>query len=136
MKNMKLKTKDELLKEKQKLKRLFIIAVIVASLLILNWGWTQYNNLKEEINVAQNGNNHSTQEQKETSSKITENIKGFVYGILALEYPFFTKLLIFLGFIYLIQVMLSMTGDLIQLILIFVVGIYRGIKWGYHKLKT
>lgn len=70
-----------------------------------------------------------------TEDNLVDSVKGFVYGILSLEYSWAAKFLIFLGIIYLFQVALTVSGDIIQLVLIIGVSIFRISRWIYNKIR-
>lgn len=133
MKNMKpeRRTKEELVKSNKTRKIIIIILALVLAYFIINNIW---NTVSDSINPEINGSITSN-ESSFGENDIVDYVKGFIYGILALEYPFITKFLIFLGVIYLIQIALTITGDIIQLFLIICVIIIRFIRWSYKKIK-
>jgi len=94
-----------------------------------------WNKVSISINPEANGSITSNQSSSEENGDIVEYVKGFMYGILQLEYPWITKLLIFLGIVYLFQISLTISGDIIQLVLIIGVSIFRLVKWIYRKIK-
>ena len=134
MRNMKKvkkeKTKEELIRSNKARKVIIIIlALVLAYFAIGNVRDSISNVISPEINGSINSND------SESETQMVDYIKGFVYGILSLEYPFIAKFLIFLGVIYLVQIALSITGDIIQLVLIVGVAIVRFIRWIYRKIK-
>ena len=140
MKNMKkkkrdLRTKEEIQKSnKNKTKIIVIMAIVLAILIIRPMITELFFEDKYDIN-GMFGNETDLCEEKGTEETIVEYVKGFMYGILQLEYPFFTKLLIFLGVVYLFNVILTISGDIIQLVLISGVAIFRISRWSYNKIR-
>lgn len=128
-KEKKVRTKAEF---KKLNKRLIIIIIVLVIILV-------YLIAKPIIaDILFGDDNDGTNENNETSEDDTHYIEyaqGIVYGILVLDYPFLPKFLIFLGIVYLIQVGISITGDIIELVLIIGVVIVKIIRWSYMKIK-
>ena len=137
MRNMKkrkvnTKNKEELIRSNKNKKRIIIMMMLVIAYFVINMVWNEVSVL---INPEVNGSITSNESSSDSDNEIVDYVKGFMYGILSLEHPWFVKLLVFLGIVYLFQVALSITGDIVQLILITMVAIIRVIRWIYRKVK-
>jgi len=143
MSSKKRKTKSELQEERNKFKKRFIFALILIAFLVIKVSIMHFSDIKQENNISsfnkseinKTFNQTNQVDKKGTSEKIANSISGFIEGVLELKYPFVIKLFIVLGVIYLIQVMFSITGDLIQMILASFIATKRGIKWIIKKIK-
>jgi len=122
---IKKRNKSQLIRANKKKTIIIIILVLLLVYFMLKVSITRYSYASSELEMNLN--------EGESESDFENHIQEFVYGFLQLEYPFFTKFLIFLGIIYLCQVALSIGGDLIQLVLILGVVIYRTSEWIYKK---
>lgn len=139
MKNMKL-TKTEEIKRLKRSRRIIIaIAIILFVVIIYSFGkevifkWNEnekfispnetlmsYSECQKEID--------ETCETKSFVDVITNSIKALV----TVPLGFWTKFFIFLGILYLIQIIITAAFDIFEIILIISVGIWRifkKIKW-------
>lgn len=124
------KTRDELLSSNKR-KTIFIIALVLVVIYFIAQGVIKNINTSSDIDFDYN----ETEKDPGLADNIAESVKGFVQGVVELEYPFIIKFFIFLGAIYIIQVGISISGDIIQLILIIGVFIYRIVKWTSYKIR-
>jgi len=121
------RTREEYKKSVKTWKLLFIFAcILIAVTWLIPTILQSYFELK---------NTTQCPEPSEVDSGLIDNIKGFVYGILELQYPFFTKILIFLGMIYLVMIMFNIAGDIIHLLLLLGLLIFKTYKKLFKKEK-
>jgi len=132
------KTKDELIKSNKTRRIIIIVLVGVLLFLVSRSVISEVTDSSDEDDYTGNYTGNGTMIRDRSSvDKITDTISGFIYGVVELEYPFALKFLIFLGAIYIIQVGISISGDIIQLFLLTGVAIYKIIRWTwtYYKVR-
>jgi hypothetical protein len=151
-KELKQRTKRELLEETKKYKKrnrfLIFLIIIVVGYLAYNFisdGFKTKNKLVDELNCEmeletyfQNQTNMSTEYFKKNlceESSITRTINSFFDNFLELEKPWIFKFLVFLGVIYLIQVMFALVLDVLEVFMLIFVIIKRIYKWVRSKFK-
>ena len=78
------KNKEELIRSNKNKKRIIIIMMLVIAYFVVSMIW---NNVSDIINPEVNGSITSNETLSE-EYHIVDYVKGFVYGILSLEYPF------------------------------------------------
>lgn len=131
----------EIKKYKRRSKSLFLVAVIVGAIcliMILQNAFTQINGsvIKQSTSYI-NKTNSSTGEietVKCENPSWVDNILSFIDRLFSYPTSFWTKLFIFLGVIYVIQIAISLTFDVIELFLLVFVAIKRFVVWCYKKI--
>lgn len=104
--------------EKKKGKKKTQVIILITFLLLATLGYKYYVLYKENFDLKEKLNNYEQNEtlctkDKEVSSFISIGIKTFMQDQ---QYNLFKKLLLFLGFIYLIQIGISAAVDITELI--------------------
>ena len=97
--------------------------------------------IKSYVNDTFNGTGTNQTNQTNTvcenptlTSSIVKGFESFMDHLFSYPGGFWTKFFIFLGVIYIIQIILSLTFDVIELVLLVFVGAKRSIVWGYRKI--
>ena len=151
IKELKKKTKEEILDEaKKQRKKAFIFLVILIVLgAYMIWGYIEgglssTDKLKEELNCQTqletyfvNQTNQSMSEFKKElceESTITRTINAFFDKFLQLDKAWIVKLLIFLGVLYLIQITFALVMDFVEVVMLVFVVIKRIYKWIKSKV--
>ena len=120
------------LKNVRKTNKILILLLVIFFLGTLYYGYL-YNVNKYNLDDVPT-NSTSQDEGDELTNNISEYVTGYINGLLSLDYPWLAKLLIFLGGLYIVQVAFSITGDLVQVLLVLIMGMYRLGKWVYCKI--
>lgn len=148
MKNteLKTKTKNELIEEVRKHKNRAKVALILLIILIAYLSYNFIGNsfktkdkFTDELHCQEqletyfsNQTNMSISKFKQElceESTVTQGISFFFTKFLALEHSWFVKFLIFLGVIYLIQVLFALVIDVLEVIILVFVIIKRLYRW-------
>ena len=131
MKNIRKPTLKEQNKKLKRKSKIFLGIIIIGLLyLAFNFGIDTYRSMNDVPDLDLNET-----EDLSAVDYLQQGIIGGVKGIVESNHSFFIKLLIFLGAVYIVQVGFSITGDIIELVLIVGVSLYRGGKWVYKKLN-
>jgi len=140
------KKDKEIKKYRRRSKNLLLIIIILGGVVITQMGqdifqkWTETtssNSVRNQINNIKINVTNKTiinQEGGDASLSISKGIIFIMERIFTYPGGFWTKFFIFLGIIYLIQVMFSLIFDVIELILLVFVAVKRLIVWIYRKI--
>lgn len=136
------KKDKEIKKYKRSNRRLYILLGIVTIFALLQVGQNMFQEMNgdedENVNYIFNETNGNETIQICKEPTLINNIVKFTTSFMTnlFEYPgsFWTKFFIFLGIVYLIQVVFSLAFDVIELILLVFVVIKRLILWIYKKI--
>ena len=131
MRNMKPTTKKDLERQVKRKKKQVIFLIIVLVVIAINMAVDSYSNIKKGYGEYKN---ETILEEETTTSKITDGVIGFTTGILETDNSFFVKLLILLGFLYLLQISLHIAGDTLKLTLVLFVAVFRFGKYIHSKI--
>ena len=125
------RTKEELNKSIKTWKTLFIICLIVFAISYLIpqiiGTYQKFSEMKNQT--------ATNQTEDGLTSDITNGLRGFVYGVLDLKYPYYAKILIVLGLIYLVMIFFNVVADIIHLVLLGGLAIFKLYKWIRSKFK-
>lgn len=140
------KKDQEIKKYRRRSKGLIILLIIVGIIalsqifqnMVSNVGTSPQSTIaKGYLNQTYNGTNITAPPPQATSgltSDIIKVIEKFMDKIFAYPGGFWVKFFIFLGIIYIIQIVFSLAFDVIELILLFFVAIRRSTVWLYRKI--
>lgn len=144
LKNGGTKKDKEIKKYKRRSRALLTLLIIVFVVLIVQLAQNMFQSVKTDqtTSIVKNYLNQSDNETISTANcpptgivfDIEKAIDTFMDKIFIYPGGFWLKFFIFLGIIYLIQVMFSLVFDVIELILLTFVAIKRLIVWIYRKL--
>ena len=137
MKNIKKVKKEELahkIKSKNRIIGIFVIIIILLTYQYITTKWTIEKRNYDQLIECEDFCNQ-TESEDGSVSKITDGTIGFIKGILETDFSFVTKLLIFLGVVYLIQIGFHIAADIVKLTLIGFVAIFRLGKYIYNKVS-
>lgn len=131
----------EIKKYRRRSKSLFLVVLILGAIclvMILQSAFTQTNGsvIKQSTSYI-NKTNSSTGEIeviKCENPSLVDNILSFMDRLFSYPTSFWTKLFIFLGIVYVVQVAISLTFDVIELMLLVFVAIKRLLVWIYRKI--
>ena len=131
----------EIKKYKRRSKGIFILLLIVGAaclMMILQNTLTQTNSSVIKQSTSYINKTNSSTGQIETvkceNPSWVDNILSFIDRLFSYPTSFWTKLFIFLGVIYVIQIAISLTFDVVELILLVFVAIKRFVVWSYKKI--
>lgn len=138
----------ELKKSYKRQKRLFVIFIVV--IILLGFGYAKNTFFRSTIGVPDDSNytdirvitmsyNQTCNQTisipiKSETGEITQGVINFFRDFVSMPFSFWTKLLILLGFLYLMQIIFAGVFDIVQLALLTGVGIWRMGKWVNRKL--
>ena len=132
----------EIKKYKRRAKAFLILLIIIGAALIIQIGGDivekfqeativdNVNNFYNETNINQTGGNQTFCVEPTLSKQII----FFMDKLFLYPSSFWTKFFIFLGIIYIIQIVFGLAFDVIEIILLMFVAIKRIIKWIYRKI--
>lgn len=127
------KKDKEIKKYKRKVRGLIIILIILGVVLFVQIGQSILQNVGKSSEL--NGTSTNTVcEESTLTSGIIKSINAFMDKLFSYPGGFWTKFFIFLGIIYIIQVIFSLAFDVIELVLLVFVSIKRLVVWIYRKI--
>jgi hypothetical protein len=137
----------EIIKYRRKNKALIILLIIVGTVALIQITQNMFSSVKNDatgkimVNYINesilNGTNQSMSlscPEPTMTASITKGITTFMNKLFDSRGGFWVKFFIFLGIVYLIQVIFSLAFDVIELILLIFVAIKRLIMWIYRKI--
>jgi hypothetical protein len=126
-------------KQKRTTRALVIIVIMLAVIVLYDVAQNGYKKIiaaKSNAEISNISNTNTTQQIPECeNSTWGDNLVSFMNRLFTYPGNFWTKLFIFLGIIYLIQVCVSLTFDVIELALLVFVIIKRMVVWIYKKIR-
>ena len=140
------KKDKEIKKYKRRARALFIFLLIVGGVALVQIVQNMFQNVKSDPtgNLVVNYINESILNKTGTvttvnqddslTHSISKGISTFMDKLFSYPGSFWTKLFIFLGIVYLIQVIFSLIFDVIELILLAFVAVKRLVVWIYKKI--
>jgi len=143
------KEKDHIITRNKKNFKIFAYGFIILAVMMLyvmyqlNQTNNKYYALKNqcseqvmEILREQNCSDSSTvANPNDFPNTIVKSINKMLDKIFELPYGFWPKFLVFLGIIYLFNVCFSLMFDIVEVFLMIGVGIWRGLRWIYRRIK-
>jgi hypothetical protein len=126
-------------KQKRTIRALVIIVMMLAVIVLYDVAQNGYKKIvaaTPNTKISNISNTNTTQEiPKCENSTWGDNLVSFMNRLFTYPGNLWTKLFIFLGIIYLIQVCVSLTFDVIELALLVFVIIKRMVVWIYKKIR-
>jgi hypothetical protein len=143
------KKDEEIRKYKRRAKAFLILLIIIGAVLLIQFAQNFIQGLldsknsanyaivnKSDLNATYWNVNSTNQTQTQVCEvpTLSKQIVSFMDRLFLYPSSFWTKFFIFLGIIYIIQIVFSLVFDIIELILLAFVAIKRFIKWIYRKI--
>jgi hypothetical protein len=73
--------------------------------------------------------------ESSTQNALVSSVTSFFQWIVHLEQPYFFRLMILLGILYLVQIILACAMDIVEVVLLISVAIKRLVVWLYRLIK-
>ena len=131
----------EIKKYKRRAKAFLTLLIVIGAVLLIQIGQGFVQKLldvtkDDTVNVSEGSINSNQSNQTQVCEVPTwsKQIVSFMDRLFLYPGSFWTKFFIFLGIIYIIQIVFGLAFDVIELILLAFVAIKRFIKWIYRKI--
>jgi hypothetical protein len=131
-------------KSQKKLVKYMLIAMVII-LAIFAWQMNNYWGVQNDLystesalgvctsDIAKNCSLYANSSgESSTQNALVSSVTSFFQWIVHLDQPYFFRLMILLGILYLIQIILACAMDIVEVVLLIFVVIKRLVVWLYH----
>jgi len=122
------------------------IAIAILGIVLL-WQTIKYSSVQDSLysteyalnvctsDIAKNCSLYQNNSASSIKSPLTDTVISFFKWITNIDQPYFFKLMILLGIVYLIQIIFACAVDIVEVVLLIFVLIKRLVVWIYHLIK-